>query len=205
MLVVHIFLAIVFLLMLWIGFGVYKFRQYCLDDQDFWVDYTSMYDCSDFERGEGSVLYLPGIKGIKATNSRWMRLPNGEMLDLKKYMNWLRCLDVTRASCLIGLLDDQWYTFYVKWDNCLAESMLLNTVISALTVKPEFLATRPCNIWCRFNGGPPGKDCIVESSLLNFIVDRVLLAILKDGVTTVDTKVVEALNSKEVLLLEGPK
>lgn len=205
MLAVYIFLAIVSFLMFWMGFGVYRFRQYCLDDRDFWADYNSMYDCSNFEKGEGSVLYLPGTKGIKATNSRWMRLPNGEMVDLQKYMNWLRCLDVTRASRLISLLDDQWYIFYVKWDNRLAESMLLNTVISALTVKPEFLAVRPCNIWCRFHGGPPGEYSIFESSLLNFIVDRVLVAILKNGITTVDTKIVEALNSKEVLLLKGPK
>jgi hypothetical protein len=83
--------------------------------------------------------------------------------------------------------------------------MLLSTVISALTIKPEFLTARPCNTWCRFVGGPPGKECLVESSLLNFIVDRVLLAILKDGITAMDTKIVEALNFKEVLLLEGPK
>jgi len=191
----------------WLSLCAYQLRRYLADDQNFWEQYNSMYDCSscdDYRQSRDSVLYLPCHEEVQSKSTHIV-LANGTMIDMQKYMRWLRCLDVTRASRLMVLLDDPWFTFYVKWGNNTTTTSLLNTVMSGLTIKPEFLSARPCNIWCRFLGGPPKNRRLVESSLLNFIVDRVFRAILKEGATAVDTKIIEALNYKETLLLKGPE
>lgn len=178
-------------------------------ERKFWESFTSMYDCSGnnlsfddptLRTMADKAVYLPRHDfGIYA--------PKG-LIDFKKYENWLRCMSVSRAAYLLRSFQCENEAVYVHWDN--KGDSLLMTSISGLAIKPEFLAARPRNIWCRFEGGPPDtglrrKSVMnVTSSLLNYIVDRVYRHILHNGVETTDSKIIAALNYVEPLLLEAP-
>jgi len=166
-----------------------------------------MYDCS------GRLWDNPHIQHLADTAVYLPRHDFGigepkRLIDFKKYENWLRCMTVTRAAYLLRNMGCESESVYVHWDN--KGDSLLMTSVAALAIKPQFLATRPRNIWCRFEGGPPNKGLgrrsvmNVTSSLLNYIVDRIYNHILRHGVEVTDAKIIAALNYAQPLLLEAP-
>ena len=162
-----------------------------------------MYDCN-----MGSMMYLPAHETEPETKPEPEKFElnvDGKTVDGKKYLNWCRCLNVTKANHLITLMDDQWYCIHVKWANKPDAAGILTTVMSGLITKPEFLENLPCNIWCRFKGGPPDNETLYEASLLNYVVDRVFRKLFVYGEAYVDAAIIEALNFREKLLLEAPK
>ena len=168
-----------------------------------------MYDCS----GNNLVWEDPTLRAMadKAVYllERDFRINESKgLIDFKKYENWLRCMTITRAAYLMRNFGFENESFYVHWDNKNGSALLM-TSIRALAIKPEFLAVRPRNIWCRFEGGPPGKELRksvmnTTSSLLNYIVDRVYRHILRKGIEDTDSRIIAALNYEQPLLLEAP-
>lgn len=159
----------------------------------------SMYDCNSQPH---TSLYDLMNKPQDNLSDLELKTPSGRAV-VKKYMNWLRCLNVIRACHLLRLLNTADNVITVRWNNDPSMSFLTTTMFS-LSYKPEFITERPCRIFCRFSGGPPGHTLEIISSLLNFIVDRVFHALLIHGAKKVDAWIIQALNYKEPLLLEGP-
>jgi hypothetical protein len=168
-----------------------------------WVvkELWAMYDCNCNTK---SMMYLPAHE-TKPEPVKFELNVDGKTIDGGKYLNWCRCLSVTKANHLITLMDDQWYCIHVKWANKPDAAGILTTVMSGLITKPEFLENLPCNIWCRFKGGPPDNETLYEASLLNYVVDRVFRKLFVYGEAYVDAMIIEALNFREKLLLEAPK
>lgn len=198
-----LYAAILYLVVWFIGWWSWKTAQ---DERKFWESYTSMYDCS----GNGRLWDNPHIQQMADKAVYLPRHNFGDpkgLIDFKKYENWLRCMTVTRAAYLMRSFKYENELFHVHWAN--KGDSLVMTSITILSIKPKFLATRPRNIWCRFDGGPPDKKsgkCVMNttSSLLNYIVDRVYRYILHHGVEATDSRIIASLNYVQPLLLDAP-
>jgi len=159
-----------------------------------------MYDCSgnddhwddpEVQRMADHALLIPDPSKVA---------PNlgGGLIDFKKYENWLRIMPLGHAANLLQLLGYKWDTLYV-----VKNKIMLQTTLAALSFEPQFLAKRPRNIACTFAGGPHRGDALYRSSILNFIVDRIYTHIVTKGVEATDAKIVQALNFKDHLVVEG--
>jgi len=167
-----------------------------------------MYDCSDvdYARGLNGQLWN---KTLQDMAGKAMYLPRHNfgsptlhgLIEFQKYENWIRCMSVPRAAYLFCDLGYKWDTFNIQRGH---KNYLLQTTFPALAIKPEFLSEWPQNIWCSFTGGPPGHRQLVQSSLLNLIVDRIYNHILCYGVEVTDAKIIAALNYAVPLCLEAP-
>jgi len=197
------------LLGLWAGFSAWMCSRFNKDDRKFWESYRKMYDCS----GEGALdnmadkaLYLAPNPVRESLAELGLVTKDNKVINMEKYMNWLKCLNVAKLAFLARELGHEHDIITVRWDNdSQKKHSLLLTTVPALTIKPPFLAERPVRIYCEFKGGPPNKPAMeIRSSLLNFIVDRVFLALEKHGKKKVDAMIIQALNHRETLLLEGP-
>jgi hypothetical protein len=135
----------------------------------------------------------------------WYEVANRQgSIDFKKYENWLRCMNLTRAVYLLDLFGESHTAVYVRMANKPEPCMKLMTEAGAMACNPAFLSVRPRNIWCSFMGGPKHK-LSVRSSFLNYVVDQVYQNIVREGTKATDDKIIAALNHKPTLLLTGPK